>query len=132
MAEVQGDVTPENTAVVADKTTNPDDSTAKNLSAQRKYYEALLKEERIARAEAEKNYLSKLTETEEKLKSKDEEYTNKNSEYEKEKSELLSYKVKYESLDKIFDEDAIKELEDLKSSLGEEKFSEFSKVVTLD
>lgn len=52
---------------------------------------------------------------------------------EKEKNkELLVYKEKYEKLDQSFDEQAQKELDELKTSLGEEKFGEFAKVVSLD
>jgi small-conductance mechanosensitive channel len=132
MAEVQGNVTPENTVTGTVNPVQPDDSTAKNLSAQRKMYQAEIKERDAIITELSTKILSVSEQTAQTIKAKEDEFNAKLSEITQEKQSLLSYKEKFEAIDTQFDAEATKELEELKTSLGEEKFGEFSKVVSLE
>ena len=130
--DLDGSVTPSPAPTSGDKWGQPDDSTAKNLSAMRKMYQSEIKERDSIITELNQKISSVSEKTAQTIKAKEDEFNAKLSEITQEKQSLLSYKEKFEALDVQFDTEATKELEELKTSLGEEKFGEFSKVVTLE
>ena len=98
----------------------------------RKMYQSEIKERDSIITELNQKISSVSEQTAQTIKAKEDEFNAKLSEITQEKQTLLTFKEKFEALDVQFDSEATKELEELKSSLGEEKFVEFSKVVTLE